>query len=325
MYRNIKHLLLLTFTVLPAVMLAQTDRTVMLEHFTNTNCSNCGNRNPGLFTNLETNGEGVIHVSYYPSRPYPDCKLNNHNTKENDDRTKFYNLYGSTPQLAIQGEAKNRPNFTSSSLFTPYKGGMSSFDIEVTQTKTSDKTDVSIVITATEDNTVGNLNLVALMVEDTVFYKGRNSETEHYNVFRKSMAGIEGEAKAMPVTKNDFITVEYSVNNHVDWNVSRMYAVAFLQDPMSKEIHQAAVAPNMGLPTGINSIDNHDISIYPTLVTDQITISGFDEGQSFSIMNLQGQVVKDGILSTPTVSLQNIETGVYFLRLNQEVFKILKK
>lgn len=325
MYQILKRVFLLAITTVPAALTAQTDRKVVIEHFTNTNCPICGSRNPGLFTNLDNNGEGVIHVSYYPSSPYSDCKLNNHNKKENDDRTKYYGLYGGTPQIAIQGESKRGASFTNSSLFDAYKDQMSSFELEVAQIKTEEKIEVSIVITAAEDNSVGNMNLVALMVEDTVFYKGRNSEREHFNVFRKSLAGIEGESQMLPSSKGESIAIEYSTSNHNDWDVNRMYAVVFLQDPMSKEVHQAATSPNKPLPTSIPLIEDHKVSIYPTSVNNQITVSGFETGASYSITNLQGQSVLKGVLVDPIISVPAIKSGIYMLRIDQKVFKIVKE
>ena len=44
----------------------------------------------------------VVHVSYHPISLYPNCQFNQLNPQENDDRTKYYGVFGSTPRLVIQ-------------------------------------------------------------------------------------------------------------------------------------------------------------------------------------------------------------------------------
>lgn len=324
---NISYLRFLAILIatLPTTLMAQTERTVVLEHFSNTNCSFCGSRNPGLFANIENNAPEVVHISFHPSRPYSDCKLNNHNKVENDDRTKFYGLFGGTPQISIQGEPRQGANFNDAKLFEGEQGMMSSFEVKVEQAKTEEKIDVSIVITAAEDNTVGNLNVLAYIVEDTVFYKGRNSEDEHFNVFRKSMGGINGESKALPSTKGESIEINYSSAHHQDWDLNRVYAIVLLQDPMSKEIHQAGVAPNESLPTSITPIKTNSFKIYPTVVDRVLVIEGNTDAIDFELINLQGQVVMQGPVVQQQIPMTSVESGVYFLKLNEEVYRVLKQ
>jgi len=101
---------------------AQISQKVIAEHFTNTKCSVCASRNPGLIQNFVSNPD-VLHISIHPSSPYATCIFNQHNKTENDDRTKYYGLYGSTPRLAINGNVQaSSVNFGSSTLFTSYKG-----------------------------------------------------------------------------------------------------------------------------------------------------------------------------------------------------------
>ncbi len=44
----------------------------------------------------------VVHVSYHPISLYSNCQFNQLNPQENDDRTKYYGVFGSTPRLVIQ-------------------------------------------------------------------------------------------------------------------------------------------------------------------------------------------------------------------------------
>ena len=53
--------------LLSAPLSGQTDRNIVVEHFTNTRCPICGNRNPGLFDNLAQQGDNVLQISYQES------------------------------------------------------------------------------------------------------------------------------------------------------------------------------------------------------------------------------------------------------------------
>ena len=111
---------------------AQVTRNVVVEHFTNTRCGICGSRNPGLFGNLKTSPE-VLHISYHPSRPYSSCVLNKHNVSGNDDRAKYYGVYGSTPRVVVEGTAKgNGESFTDKALFSAELGKTTPIDIQLT-------------------------------------------------------------------------------------------------------------------------------------------------------------------------------------------------
>ena len=85
-----------------AAQAQEVPRRVVVEHFTNSRCGICANRNPAFYTNLNSQ-EGVLHISYHPSSPYSNCVLHQANAAENDGRTNYYDIYGSTPKLVIQG------------------------------------------------------------------------------------------------------------------------------------------------------------------------------------------------------------------------------
>src|SRR5580765_1346486 len=77
-------------------------RTTVVEHFTNTFCSVCASRNPGFYSNLAAFPD-VLHISIYPSAPYPACPFNQMNKAEQDARANYYGVLGATPRLVING------------------------------------------------------------------------------------------------------------------------------------------------------------------------------------------------------------------------------
>jgi hypothetical protein len=114
----------LSFTKIQAQAVPQ---TAIVNHFTNSRCGVCANRNPGFYTNLrqQTN---TLHIAFHPSSPYSTCVFSIENPSENDDRTNFYGIYGGTPRLVINGNViPAAQNYALSAMFTPYQGLTSPF------------------------------------------------------------------------------------------------------------------------------------------------------------------------------------------------------
>jgi hypothetical protein len=77
-------------------------------------------------------------------------------------------------------------------------------------------------------------------------------------------------------------------------------------------------------PSGISSPKAETISVYPTVATDVITVEGF-ENADYSIFNLNGISVKKGRLTTETINVSVLNTGIYFLNINGESAIFIKQ
>ena len=145
-----KTVLLFTLIFLSQLSYSQVPKKVVVEHFTNTKCSVCASRNPGFYTNYYAQ-TGVIHLAVHPSSPYSACVLSQHNAAENDARTNYYGIYGSTPRLVIQGVViSSGANYSSASIFTPYLGQQSPASIKIVQSKYGNDSIRSRIVIKTE-------------------------------------------------------------------------------------------------------------------------------------------------------------------------------
>jgi hypothetical protein len=155
-----------------AVANAQVVKKIVVEHFSNTNCSVCASRNPGLFTNFN-NQKDLLRLTVHPSSPF------------NDARTKYYGVFGG-PRIVINGVAiAAGANYSSNALFDSYKSLTTQASIRIEQKKFGSDSIRAIIIIKTEaTHSMGDLSLFVALAEDTVFYKGNNGEAQHYNVFR---------------------------------------------------------------------------------------------------------------------------------------------
>jgi hypothetical protein len=78
---------------------------------------------------------------------------------------------------------------------------------------------------------------------------------------------------------------------------------------------------------GINENVNSEISVLPNPFQDILLIKGVEMESLFELFNLQGQMLLSGKVtaSENTINTQNLPSGMLFLRLNNEVYKVMKE
>lgn len=305
-------------------LLAQVPRKVMIEHFTNSWCSVCASRNPGFYSNYSANRQnGVLHLAIHPSSPYSGCLLNQHNVSENDGRTNYYGVYGSTPRLVIQGTVISPSvNYSSATLLTPYLSQTSPASIRIEQTKFgNDSIRATIVLKTEALHNLDSLRLFVALAEDTLFYTSPNGENEHYDVFRKSLTGINGLSVSLPANVGDSVVYTFSSTTNAAWDFSRINTFVILQETMSKAVVQTESYPSQQamllavhpeLDAAFGQIFNNGTVV--TIRQDQ-----FVAGRVFTMYDLTGRMILKQQLTTEVESIQLPETsGIYLYSVAEE-------
>lgn len=285
-----KKTLLLTLLVAMATgVFAQSQRMVLLEHFTQASCPPCATYNPLVKQYFDNTTTNATAIKYQTSWPGTD-PMNAHNPGDVQARVTYYGVSG-VPDVVIDGNvAQGNPG-------TLFAGGQSStmdtratvasdFDITVSHAFTGAGVDVTAVITAT--NAVANANLKAhvVIVEKEISFAnppGSNGETEFYNVMKAMLptsAGTDlGDVWSNGTT--EVLTESWNIANV--YNVSELAAIVFVQDDVTKEIMQANISEVMtstlNLDAGVTST-NPSGSDYETVICNtnnqpQITLSNF--------------------------------------------------
>lgn len=298
----------------PAV--AQVERSVIVEHFTNTRCGICASKNPAFFELLDANPQ-VIHIAYHPSSPYPTCIFSQHNAAENDARTNFYGIYGGTPRAVLQGEVLSPATpLVSQDQIDGKLGGLSDFTVGVKQESVGNG-EVSVTITVKRVSGSGNedLNLYTALVERSISYNAPNGENEHRNVFRKVLQ----EYSITLTNANDSVVLEKNYEPHPDWEKEEIIVVAHLQDMSNKSILQAAVSDVL---TSVNENDRFvDLSgaIHPNPVSSFLHFSPGTSAKfrSARLFNLFGELLASSDLSNP-VDMSAFAPGYYFIVFDDE-------
>jgi hypothetical protein len=295
---------------------AQVPKTIVVEHFTNSRCSVCASRNPGFYTNLNQQ-QNAIHLAIHPSSPYSTCVFSQANVTENDGRTNYYGIFGSTPRLVIQGQAISAStNYSNQALFDPFINQTSPASITLTQTNNGSEIQLRVCIKTEAPNSLGNLKLYAALKENQVDYAAPNGENVHYDVFRKSFFSNDG----MPVTlaaAGDSIILEGTLPLNTAWDQSQLSAIVILQEEGNKSVVQAAEQNTPAAVLTINSPKN-GFSIHPNPASDFVTIKSSENTKGFyQIFNAIGaKMMEDSFLGTETIHLKNLPSGVYFIQLN---------
>lgn len=319
---NIVGLLFLVLLVNTAK--AQVPKKTIVEHFTNSKCSICASRNPGLNANLNANPQ-VERISIHPSAPYSTCFLSQQNTIDNDARTNYYNIYGSTPKLLINGTLiSTSQNYADAAIFTPFISS-TNFNIQIKQFAIgNDSLRSEIIIKRVAMGTPnGNANLFAALVEDTVFGNGGNGENLHFNVMRKSLFLPQGESISLPVNIGDSLVLnKTSVFNSI-WNHHRMRTVAILQEELSKQLIQSELSSTEQIVTSASLLEkdiNNIIMVYPNPSNRYITVKlpGMNS-HTVEIYNTLGKLIlSSNFNEQERIDISNLSNGVYLLRAYNE-------
>lgn len=329
--------IILLFSLLSKDIWAQeVTRNIIVEHFTNTRCGVCASRNPGFYNNLRQNPD-IIHIAYHPSSPYSTCLFNTQNKLQNDARTKYYDVYGGTPQFVVNGTEISSSQVSNSEVYSPFKNKTSPIDLKVfVANALNGEIEVSFNAVAKKNNSIGKLNYFIALVEDTVFYNAPNGEKTHYDVFRKSFSDNMLPTFDVPQNEGGDFSFRGKIKIENIWNLSRIYAVVVLTDG-NKKVLQVAKSDlyNANVLSGTSDEEkgNSILEVYPNPAESTLYVrsNSSEELLSYEIYNHLGQCllksISDPITSTIDVSI--LEHGMYYLRLHNDtntfIYKFLKK
>lgn len=316
-------LILLGFFFTNEILAQDVPKNIIVEHFTNTRCSVCASRNPGFYTALNQN-PNVIHIAFHPSAPYSTCLFSTQNKIQNDARTKYYGIFGSTPRFVINGVEKSG-QATSSTVYNEFKNQTTPVDLQVKVAKAGTDIEVSFGINIKSNNTIGSVNYLVALVEDSVFYNAPNGEKIHRDVFRKSFSNEALPSFMIPQNAGNQYNFRSVIKTETFWDLSRIYAVVILMDS-NKEVVQVAKSPLYN-PNIVSSTDQQlelvqNVNIYPNPVTSELYI------QSYSNESIQNIVIKNSVgqkvmeiapkVAESSINVGHLINGTYFLEVSFE-------
>ena len=67
-----------------------------------------------------------------------------------------------------------------------------------------------------------------------------------------------------------------------------------------------------------------ELTIYPNPANDLIYVTGAENGDTYEVFNLIGKLMDTGTIQNASISLKNLESGIYLIKINSRMFRIRK-
>lgn len=238
-----KTLLILVSLLLCCSCYLNAQKMVLLEEATNTGCAPCAAANPWIDQLIQNNLDKIVAIKYHWDFPSTTDPFYLHNPGENDQRINYYSL-NAVPSIMIDGsKLANYGNFNQS-LINQYAAQSTPFDMTVytviDQAANTIKT--YTYIQALENATITG-NLFVAVVEDYVTgFNAPNGETSFHDVFVKFLTSSTGDIIPSSWETGDYCIIEsdWDYTNNYIYNEDELDIRAFIQNPNTKGVYQAA-------------------------------------------------------------------------------------
>lgn len=295
-------LLLVTISVMS---FGQSQRLVLLEHFTQASCGPCATYNPEINDLINDNPEKITAIMYHTSWPGYD-PMYNHNPSESASRTSYYSVT-SVPNSVVDGNAYNgHPSGWGMSLVNQRYAIPSPFDISVYTelSEDEDMINVAMMITATDAVPAGMKAQMAVIEKYIHFNNapGSNGETDFYNVMKKMLPNQTGTGLSA-FAAGEYKILQYSWELANVYNIDELAVIGFIQNNPTKEILQSANSSN---------------ELFTPLYTSDVEVMGIKNiSQNYCVGNMQPHVTirnngADNLTSVTITYTVNDESPVSF-------------
>lgn len=327
-----KKITLLVSTFIGLAAFGQTQRTVLVEEFTQASCGPCAQANPSFNKTLTTNEAKAVSIKYQTSWPGVD-PMNAQNKTDVATRVTYYNVTG-VPDASQDGAKTVSPDQITTTTITKEYGVASPFTLDVTQqiNGKQDSIDIEITVGGAKDfTTAGPFYLRVALIEKTITFSkapGSNGEKEFYSVMRKMYPSATGTSLATTWTKGQTKKVSFKVPipSYI-YNKAQLGVIAFLQTDNDKVVQQAAKSVNVitGIEDATIPASTANVIVFPNPMTDAATvgIQLFESNTvNMQVVNTLGQTVLTDNLGqlnigeqTFALNTSSLKPGLYFLNV----------
>ncbi len=269
------------------VVSAQSDRVILLEHFTQASCGPCATYNPDMqeMIELPENNKRIISIKYQTEFPGYD-PMHDHNPADVNYRQNYYGVTG-VPGSVLDGNQFNgHPANWGQSFIDSRADETSPFDLELTHSLNSaeDTVFIHMVVKASQASS-GTKVAYATVVEREISFStppGSNGERDFYNVMKKTLPDTNGYALPASFADGDSVVMDFSWAIENMYDLSQLSVVGFVQNTSNKEIDQA------GYSRPLTNIA-YDLSIDESMIPQVVCGNSFTP--SFRVSNNGGEAI----------------------------------
>lgn len=271
----------LTYT---AAAIAQSQRMVLVEEFTQASCIPCAAQNPAFNALLNLNTAKVVPIKYQTSWPGAD-PMNAQNSFEIGARTS-YNGITAVPNVRQDGGivGSGNPSAYSQTAINSEYAVPSPFTINLSHTFSYDYDSVFITCQITASmpfTTAGPLKAHVAMLEQAIHFSssaGSNGEKDFYYVMRKMYPNAYGTTLPLTWTTGQSQTITFAVPipSYI-YDKGQIGIAAFIQSDNDRKVHQAAYSAAQPFPLDAGAVAIADIpfSQCDSSFTPVVTLKNF--------------------------------------------------
>jgi len=238
---------ILFFLIICAILAnAQTIRKVLIEEGTNASCGPCASQNPKYLAWIDNNKSRVIPIMYHAWWPGKTDPMYLYDTNMNKARINYYGIAnigvpagvmagqfvtptGNNYKGSVGDTAAWTQGLAKQDFYSPIK-----IDLELNHNDGTGKVTIDVFSSAA----LNNKKLRVVICEQHHHYDnaGSNGEKEFYFLARKMLPDFNGTD--LSLAANETKTFEFDFSVSPDF-ADDLYAVAFVQDDLTKEVYQA--------------------------------------------------------------------------------------
>lgn len=237
------YLLGLAAILTSALAYGQSQRLVLLEHFTGASCPPCATFNPAVNTLLDANPDKIIGLKYQLAPPGFD-PMYNHNPQHAGARAGYYQVTG-IPNSVLDGNFYNdHPNGWGIAEVNARYAVPSPFEIEISYEISPTEITAEVTVTASEDFNDNDLRLHTVIIEEDITFSeppGSNGEDVFKNVMKQMLPNQNGTTLPTEWTAGQSESYTLSWEHQNIYTYTELAVIAFVQNNTTREIHQAAL------------------------------------------------------------------------------------
>ena len=330
-------LIAILFLIYPVRSWSQ-QRVVLIEQFTNSGCPPCAGNTPVIASYVNANPSTVLMLAYHTSFPYLDS-MYHENPLQSNARVAYYGVVGVTNSRVDGNYFSGNPVPSLSAIISNRLLDAPEYGITFTaNTLGNNQLNASVVF---ESIAAGNQNqsLTAHVVvaEKNVLKSaytccaGANTETEYPWVVRRMLPDAGGTTLINPAQgASQVVNVSWTANNIKD--IAEVRLIAFVQNTVTKEVYQAAIA-SPTITTGVIQVENTGDQLFQVISPVrnnqmELQLQKASSPYRIKIYNVLGNCIYDNSASNESryfIETESLKSGIYFVAVENQNSKSVKK
>ncbi len=299
---------------------------VLLEHFTNSECSICASRNPAFYNTIQGYEEDIHHITYHPSVPYPSCVFHQANPADNNARANYYNVLGTPRMYMLGSSASSGVTLLPEDDLIAQLGQTSPIEILVDLSEQGADRTADVTVNTLGDQPIGDFRLFVAAVEKTINQTTGNGEDEHFDVLRDFLTSADGDLFS-PASTGESVSLSFDFTIPAEWNADQIYVLAFVQEINTKEVLNSRASTDVTVTSSKRIEATEYISIYPNPANTEAWVTIDTDGQDIRTGKVQIFTLEGKLISTQQVELLDnqlrldlgsFEAGYYLFKLTSD-------